>query len=210
LADKLNSIRFVIIILFTAGLIITGCTPSTLNSRYYKPDRDDENDDSGEDETYVIYRDEEPANSKNDEFLEKYESLVTAGVEIPSITKMYIEIIKYMKTPYLYGGESFSGMDCSGFTMVVFERAFGIKLPRTAADQFRFDGLEIGSIDRLEIGDLVFFKITDPREPDHVGIYLGNGNFAHAGFSTGVTISSFETNYFLENFYSAKRIVSLP
>ena len=210
MADKHAFIRFVLIVLFIAGLILTGCTPSTLNSRYYKPDREDEKDNSGENDTYVVYRDEEPGYSTTDQFLEKYESLLTTGVEIPPITKMYIEIIKYIKTPYLYGGESFSGMDCSGFTMVVFERAFGIKLPRTAADQFKFDGLEIGSIDRLETGDLVFFKITDPREPDHVGIYLGNGTFAHAGFSTGVTISSFETNYFLENFYSAKRIVSLP
>lgn len=197
--------KIAILILVAAGIILSGCTPASISSRYYNTDEDDENSST---ETVVYGNIEEPTTIYRDNFIKKYEAILGEGVNIPGSTRMYIEIIRYIETPYLYGGESGAGMDCSGFTTVIFKNAFNIDLPRTAADQSKLDGETFYNFTELLLGDLVFFKIEDPRNADHVGIYLGDGFFAHAGFSTGVTVSSFSTNYFSEHFYIAKRILS--
>jgi len=78
--------------------------------------------------------------------------------------------------PYLWGGRTATGLDCSGFTQLVL-REQGIELPRDARDQFRASrGLEPGEKPRA--GDLVFFA-RPGQEPSHVGIYLRDGTFVH-------------------------------
>ncbi|GJQ62327.1 MAG: hypothetical protein SCALA702_13800 [Melioribacteraceae bacterium] len=196
--------KIVAIILIAAGIIVSGCTPASISSRYYN---NDEEEETPAEEPVIFGNIAEPPVYR-DNFIKKYETIIGEGVNIPGLAKMYIEIIRYIETPYLYGGESGAGMDCSGFTTVIFKNAFNMDLPRTAADQSKMDGKSFHSFNELISGDLVFFKIEDPRNADHVGIYLGNGFFAHSGFSTGVTISSFSTNYFSEHFYIAKRILS--
>ena len=109
------------------------------------------------------------------------------------------EIVEYAKEfigiPYVYGGTSPSGFDCSGFVKYVYAH-FGVALPRVTYDQ-----IKVGtSIDysELQAGDLVFF-----RGGDHVGIYVGNGQYIHAP-RTGRTITVEDLN---RSVYAARRII---
>ena len=106
-------------------------------------------------------------------------------------------------TPYVFGGTSVYGFDCSGFTQYAFARA-GINIPRTADVQM-YSGKQI-SASQLRPGDLIFFSTYEPG-PSHCGIYLGNGQFIHAGSSTGVTVASAFTGYWGARYYGACRII---
>lgn len=106
-------------------------------------------------------------------------------------------------TPYVFGGTSPYGFDCSGFTQYAFKRA-GVYLPRTADSQFYY-GKRL-SMSELRPGDLVFYTTYEPGA-SHCGIYVGNGNFIHAGTSTGVTVASAFTGYWGARYYGACRIL---
>ena len=106
-------------------------------------------------------------------------------------------------TPYVFGGTSPYGFDCSGFTQYAFARA-GISLPRTADVQY-YSGRRV-PISNLRPGDLVFFTTYEPGA-SHCGIYVGNGRFIHAGSSTGVTVSDAFTGYWGARYYGACRIL---
>ncbi len=109
--------------------------------------------------------------------------------------------LRYLGVPYAWGGESFSGVDCSGFVQAVFRRN-GVELPRTADAQF-----EIGhhvSASGLLPGDLVFFE-TYSEGASHVGIYLGGGRFVHASASDGVRIDSLSEDYYSSRYLGARR-----
>ena len=109
---------------------------------------------------------------------------------------------RFMGTPYVFGGTSEGGIDCSGFTMRVFMMN-GIRLPRTADVQYSV-GSPVGK-GKEEAGDLVFFETYCPG-PSHVGIYLGGGNFIHASSSRGVTVANLSDSYFKNRYLGAKRV----
>lgn len=93
-------------------------------------------------------------------------------------------------TPYLYGGNTTSGFDCSGFTTYVFKKA-GITLPRTASGQYGASTKISQS--QAQPGDLVFFSQSGGI--DHVGIYLGNNKFIGSQSSTGVAVAEISQSY---------------
>lgn len=81
----------------------------------------------------------------------------------------------FLGTPYLWGGTTPSGFDCSGFTQYVYAH-FGISVGRTTFDQIN-DGVQV-SRDNLQAGDLVFFGTFE--NPHHMGMYIGDNNYIHA------------------------------
>ena len=120
--------------------------------------------------------------------------------------KVVTEAKKYIGTPYVWGGTTTSGFDCSGYTQYVFKKC-GITIGRTTKDQIK-NGSSVSKAN-LKKGDLVFFKDTYSgcTNPSHVGIYIGNNQFIHASSSKGVTISSLNSTYYTEHYYGARRVI---
>ena len=110
---------------------------------------------------------------------------------------------KYIGVPYLWGGTTPSGFDCSGFLQYVF-RQNGINLLRTSKQQYTM-GVWVSKAN-LQKGDLVFFQ-TGSNGISHVGMYIGNGQFIHASSSNGVTISSLNNSYWVRTYYGARRVL---
>ncbi|MEH7275345.1 C40 family peptidase [Neobacillus vireti] len=124
-----------------------------------------------------------------------------APAPISTVSKAQLVIAeakKYIGTPYLWGGNTPAGFDCSGFSKYVFEKA-GISLPRTAATQW--SGLK--AVSTPNPGDLVFFETYAPG-PTHLGIYIGDNKFIHAGTSTGVTITDMNNPYWKPRYLGAR------
>jgi len=108
--------------------------------------------------------------------------------------------------PYVYGGNSPKGFDCSGFVKYV-ANYFGYTVARTASDQME-NGTSV-SWDELQAGDLVFFKKSGSgaKRASHVGIYIGNGQFVHASTSrVGVIVSGLNEAYYTSGFVGARRL----
>lgn len=130
-------------------------------------------------------------------------SLNLSGDAIVSTAK------QFMGVPYLWGGTSSKGLDCSGFTKTVY-LMHGIQLARDASQQVNSGKLidEQGSFDKCQPGDLVFFgsksSEENPRERVvHVGIYIGNKRFIHA--SDYIHINSFDPTDELYDKYNTNR-----
>lgn len=108
-------------------------------------------------------------------------------------------------TPYVYGGNSPWGFDCSGFVSYVY-RQHDIQLHRCADEQMQ-DGLVVARED-LQVGDLVFFSTYGPWLASHVGIYVGNNRMIHAS-SWGITYDSLEAEYWANSYVGARRLVTM-
>jgi cell wall-associated NlpC family hydrolase len=106
----------------------------------------------------------------------------------------------FIGTPYVWGGQSPGGFDCSGFIQYVYQTQ-NIVIPRTVSETWNF----AQSVESPSVGDLVFFETYKPG-PSHIGIYLGDGKFIHAGSSNGVEISELQTSYWEQRYLGAKRI----
>jgi cell wall-associated NlpC family hydrolase len=111
--------------------------------------------------------------------------------------------LRFLGTPYVFGGTSTSGFDCSGYVQHVFAM-MGVSIPRTADAQFYAGHKPVGG---MRPGDLVFFQTYEPG-PSHVGIYLGHGRFVHASSSHGVMVSSLSDSYWGPKFIGAKRLIA--
>ena len=103
--------------------------------------------------------------------------------------------------PYVFGGTTPNGFDCSGFVQYVFRQA-GINLPRMADEQ----SAVCKSVTNPQEGDLVFFQTYAPGV-SHIGISLGGNRFIHASSSKGITISSLDEDYWANHYIGAGTII---
>lgn len=114
----------------------------------------------------------------------------------------------YLGTPYALGGNSKSGIDCSGLIYNAFSQQ-GKRVPRTV-DELRKKGKRI-SVDRARKGDILFFRTTRKRKLTHAGIVVstrgGLPQFIHASSSNGVIISSLENPYWKKAYAQTRRLL---
>ncbi len=110
----------------------------------------------------------------------------------------------WLGTPYRRGGTSRRGVDCSGFVQQIVRDVFAIDLPRTSGEQARC-GAPVEPAE-LRPGDLLVFTIRGVR--NHMAVYLGDNEFAHASPSRGITIASLSESYWRRAFRAARRLTS--
>ena len=110
----------------------------------------------------------------------------------------------WIGTPYLDGGSSTRGTDCSGFTQAVMAE-LGVTVPRRSRDQARA-GRRVERSE-LQIGDLVVFDLRKRPGIDHVGIYIGDGTFVHASKKNGVVIDRLDAPVYRRGYRGARRVL---
>ena len=135
-------------------------------------------------------------------------SPVAYGPSEGPIKTMLKRALALLGTPYRWGGTSpEGGFDCSGLVGYVFRNSLGIELPRISRDMANVGEL-IRDRSALVEGDLVFFSRRG-RHVDHVGIYIGNGQFVHAP-RTGkdVEVANLATGYWSQKFFQARRVAA--
>ncbi len=129
-----------------------------------------------------------------------------AGGILARTSKLAAELtrsaLRFLGDPYVFGGTSPSGFDCSGYVQHVFAM-LGVHLPRTADAQYDVGHPAVGG---PRPGDLVFFQ-TYTEGVSHVGIYLGHGKFVHAA-SEGVMVSELSQPYWAARYLGAKRYLT--
>lgn len=137
----------------------------------------------------------------------KSNSSSNKGSEKPSTNVSYNvdQLIKVAKeaqgTKYVWGGQTLSGFDCSGFIHYAYNNA-GRNGARLSTDGYYERSYYV---DNPQVGDLVFFSGTYRAGISHMGIYIGNNEFIHAGTSTGVTITNLNNSYWSKHYDGAKR-----
>ncbi|ULT59970.1 C40 family peptidase [Neobacillus drentensis] len=118
-----------------------------------------------------------------------------AAAQIVSIAKSLIGV------PYVWGGSTASGFDCSGFIYYVANKA-GKSLPRTSAAGYYDRTYYVNS---PKAGDIVFFENTYKQGISHLGIYLNDNQFIHADEKHGIMISNLNSPYYTAHFAAFKR-----
>lgn len=147
-------------------------------------------------------RAEKNTSIENSSIQNKYGSILGVSADKISNITLYQFIDDWYGTPYKYGGQSRSGVDCSGFINTLYSQVYHKSIPRTTKDI----SSKVKSVSKsnLKEGDIVIFDIQGKKH-SHAGVYLLNGKFVHASSSKGVIISDLENPYYVKAFSKAGR-----
>lgn len=132
-----------------------------------------------------------------------WEAFAKEGIPKVQGKEIVLRAAKYKGVPYVFGGTTTKGFDCSGYVQYVFKDCKA-KLPRLADEQ-ALQGIFVTQ-KQLRPGDLVFFT-TYAAGASHVGIYAGDGQFWSASSSKGVMLSSLKDDYWKQRYYGARRVL---
>ena len=111
----------------------------------------------------------------------------------------------WLGVPYVWGGTTYDGADCSGFLQTIYHDAAGIDIPRTT-DRQQQHCVEIDTLD-MAAGDILFFSSRNSgKKVAHVGLYVGNNRMIHASSSRGVVEDDITLNYYRTHFLGAGRV----
>ncbi|MFC4557337.1 NlpC/P60 family protein [Virgibacillus kekensis] len=163
--------------------LVEEVSPSSLTTLYNKEDK------TAETEQKTVKESEETTAPN-----EKVE------VTSPNYSNVIDTAYSLIGTPYVWGGEAPGGFDCSGFIQYIFKTQ-GKVTPRTVSDTWNFTA-PAGS---PSVGELVFFETYKPG-PSHMGIYVGDGKFIHAGASRGVEVSNLSNPYWDQRYLGSRRV----
>ena len=184
-------------LLLLTGLILAGCAP--------KQRAVDDSFAFGNDYENLTGPDRSTM-TPEERFAYDYRSAAVARMRDEGVPLSNVHLVERAKTaigtPYVRGGTSMSGFDCSGFVQWAY-KSVGVSLPRTAREQSVL-GTPIDS-DEMEAGDIVAFR--HPRRGYHTGIYVGDGKFIHSPRrGKSVEITSLSDPYFSSTFLGARRV----
>lgn len=126
----------------------------------------------------------------------------TSANKTPTTTssKVVDQAMKLTGIPYVFGGTTINGFDCSGFIQYAYKKS-GKNISRTTLSQFA----QSKKVTSAQPGDLVFFENTYRKGISHVGIYIGNNKFVHAGGKKS-QVTSLNDSYWKSKFHSFKRL----
>ena len=133
---------------------------------------------------------------------EYFSQIMGVAINATANTKLYQFVYDWLGTPYRLGGDSKKGIDCSKFSLAVYENVFNTTIGYNSRNQY--DNVTPVRKSDLQAGDLVFFKIRS-KSITHVGVYLGDNKFAHASSSKGVMVSSLNEAYWQRYYYNGGR-----
>lgn len=148
---------------------------------------------------------DKPADEEQSLAKEYFSQVMGVALSATSNVKLFQFVYDWIGTPYRFGGNSKRGVDCSAFTKELYTNVFNLTIKRNSRDIFSM--VSPVAKDELKEGDLVFFKIHS-RSISHVGIYLGDGRFAHASMK-GVAISNLDDAYYSRYFYKGGRLLDV-
>ncbi len=140
---------------------------------------------------------------KKGELKRKYAAVLGVAPGKIKDERLYYFIDDWYGTPYKWGGNDQRGVDCSGLVCQLYSNVYGVKLRRTAAQQHG-ESRNFKRKKKFKEGDLVYFR-SQGKEPTHVGVYLKNGYFFHAG-TKGVTINHLDDMYWKRTYMGGGKV----
>lgn len=208
---KLSNLSLLLTMLF-AAVVLVGCSSTGNISR----EDDDESYSSKDVNGYKNSQEVVSTNtlttktSINKDNLEAISSSLESFISNSDLSanvdkdEVMFKVIEYLNTPYLWGGTSKRGIDCSAFIQTIMYQSLGVTLPRTSLEQSGV-GEPVEKSD-LKFGDLIFFDTMRKGRVTHVGMYLSNGFFTHSGSRTGVAVASLDDEFYTRTFLKARRV----